>query len=81
MRAYKIGDRIQIGEIIGDVVEKSLLVTRLKTIKNEIVSVPNSTVMSSHTTNFSADAAEHGLILNTSVTIGYDAPGERFMNY
>jgi small-conductance mechanosensitive channel len=74
MRAYRIGDRIQIGQIIGDVVEKSLLVTRLKTIKNEIVSVPNSTVMSSHTTNFSADAADHGLILHTSVTIGYDAP-------
>jgi len=74
MRAYKIGDRIQIGQITGDVVEKSLLVTRLKTIKNEIVSVPNSTVMSSHTKNFSADAADHGLILHTSVTIGYDAP-------
>jgi small-conductance mechanosensitive channel len=74
MRAYKIGDRIQIGQITGDVVEKSILVTKIKTIKNEIVSIPNSTVMSSHTTNFSADALEHGLILHTSVTIGYDTP-------
>ena len=74
MRAYKIGDRVQIGGITGDVMEKSLLVTRLKTIKNEIVSIPNSTVMNSHTTNYSADAPEHGLILHTSVTIGYDAP-------
>jgi small-conductance mechanosensitive channel len=74
MRAYKIGDRIQIGQIVGDVVEKSMLVTKIKTIKNEIVSIPNSTVMSSHTTNFSADALEHGLILYTSVTIGYDTP-------
>ena len=74
MRAYRIGDRIQIGQITGDVMEKSILVTKIKTIKNEIVSIPNSTVMASHTTNFSADASEHGLILHTSVTIGYDTP-------
>ena len=74
MRAYKIGDFVQIGQVSGDVLEKSLLVTRIKTIKNEIVSIPNSSVMSSHTTNYSADASEHGLILHTSVTIGYDAP-------
>ena len=74
MRSYKIGDRVQIGGITGDVMEKSLLVTRMKTIKNEIVSIPNSTVMNSHTTNYSAEAPEHGLILHTTVTIGYDAP-------
>jgi small-conductance mechanosensitive channel len=74
MRAYKIGDRVKIGDATGDVVEKSILVTKIKTIKNEIISIPNSTVMNSHTTNFSAEAAEHGLILHTSVTIGYDTP-------
>ncbi len=74
MRAYKIGDRVKIGEATGDVVEKSLLVTKIKTIKNEIISIPNSTVMSSHTTNFTAEAIEHGLILHTTVTIGYDTP-------
>ncbi|HSZ33369.1 MAG TPA: mechanosensitive ion channel family protein [Puia sp.] len=74
MRAYKIGDRVKIGDATGDVIEKSLLVTRIKTIKNEIVSIPNSSVMSSHTTNFTAEAAEHGLILHTTVTIGYENP-------
>jgi small-conductance mechanosensitive channel len=74
MRAYKIGDRVKIGDATGDVIEKSLLVTRIKTIKNEIISIPNTTVMNSHTTNFTAEAAEHGLILHTTVTIGYDAP-------
>jgi small-conductance mechanosensitive channel len=74
MRAYKIGDRVKIGDSVGDVVEKSLLVTRIRTIKNEIISIPNSTVMSSHTTNYSIEAAEHGLILHTNVTIGYDSP-------
>ena len=74
MRAYKIGDRVKIGDVTGDVVEKSLLVTRIKTIKNEVVSIPNSTVMNSHTTNFSAEAKEHGLIIHTTVTIGYENP-------
>jgi small-conductance mechanosensitive channel len=74
MRAYKIGDRVKIGDATGDVVEKSLLVTRIRTIKHEIISIPNSTVMNSHTTNFSVEAAENGLIIHTTVTIGYDTP-------
>ncbi len=74
MRLFKIGDRVKIGEVIGDVIEKSLLVTRIRTIKNEIISIPNSTVMSSHTINYSSDAPEKGLIIHTTVTIGYDVP-------
>lgn len=75
MRLFKIGDRVKIGDVTGDVVEKSLLVTRIKTIKNEIISIPNSTVMNSYTTNFSNEAEKgEGLILHTTVTIGYDVP-------
>lgn len=74
MRLYKIGDRIKIGNTTGDVIEKNILVTRLRTIKNEIISVPNSTVMSSHTINYSVEAQNNGLIVHTTVTIGYDVP-------
>ena len=74
MRAFKIGDRVKIGEITGDIIEKSLLVTRIRTIKNEIISIPNSAVMNIHTINYSSDAPENGLIINTTVTIGYDVP-------
>ena len=74
MRLFKIGDRVKIGEVVGDVIEKSLLVTRIRTIKNEIISIPNSTVMSSHTINYSSDAPEKGLIIHSTVTIGYDVP-------
>lgn len=74
MRLFVKGDRVKIGEVVGDVVEKSLLVTRVRTIKNEIVSIPNSTVMSSHTINYSSEAVDKGLILHTTVTIGYDVP-------
>lgn len=74
MRLFKINDRVKIGDVVGDVIEKSLLVTRIRTAKNEIISIPNSTVMSSHTINFSSDTVDKGLILHTTVTIGYDVP-------
>lgn len=74
-RAFKIGDRVKVGDTVGDVIEKSLLVTRLKTTKNEIISIPNTNVMNSHITNYSSEVREgNGLIIYTSVTIGYDAP-------
>lgn len=77
MRLFKIGDRVKIGEVTGDVIEKSLLVTRIRTIKNEIISIPNSTVMNSHTINYSSDAPEKGLIIHSTVTIGYDVPWKK----
>jgi small-conductance mechanosensitive channel/Na+-transporting methylmalonyl-CoA/oxaloacetate decarboxylase gamma subunit len=81
MRLFKIGDRVKIGEVVGDVIEKSMLVTRVKTIKNEIVSIPNSTVMGSHTINYSNEAEEgKGLIMHTTVTIGYDVPWKDIHN-
>ena len=76
-RAFQIGDRVRISDTVGDVLGKTLLATRIRTIKNEDVTVPNSLVLGSHIVNFSACAAEGGLILHTSVTIGYDAPWRR----
>ena len=74
MRPFKVGDRIKIGEITGDVIDKSMLVTRIRTIKNEDITIPNSAILSGHTINFTTSAKELGLILHTSVTIGYDVP-------
>lgn len=74
MRLFRIGDRVKIGDVSGDVIEKSLLVTRLKTPLNEIISIPNSTVMSSHTINYSLESLNQGLVLSAGVTIGYDVP-------
>lgn len=74
MRPFKVGDRVKIADTVGDIIEKTLLVTRVRTIKNVDIAVPNSMVMGSHIINFSSSAQERGLILHTSVTIGYDAP-------
>lgn len=73
-RAFQDGDRVRIGETMGDVLGKTLLVTRIRTIKNEDISIPNAMVLSSHIINYSSSAQEQGLILHTGVTIGYDAP-------
>ncbi|KYG78042.1 hypothetical protein AWW68_04545 [Roseivirga spongicola] len=74
MRSFKIGDRVKIGEVIGDVKEKALLNTKVKTIKNEIITIPNSQMLNSHTINYTTANDEQGLILHTTVTIGYDVP-------
>jgi small-conductance mechanosensitive channel len=74
MRAFKLGDRVKIADTIGDVVEKTLLVTRIRTIKNVDITIPNSMVLGSHIINYSSSAKDYGLILHTSVTIGYDVP-------
>jgi small-conductance mechanosensitive channel len=73
-RAFKMGDRIQIGDTIGDVIRMRVSVTHVRTIKNEEVTIPNSTILNSSVTNYSSLVAERGLILHTKVTIGYDAP-------
>jgi small-conductance mechanosensitive channel len=72
--AFRPGDRVQIGETVGDVVERTMLVIRLRTIKNVDVTVPNAAALSSQMINYTAQANTRGLILHTTVTIGYDAP-------
>jgi small-conductance mechanosensitive channel len=73
-RAFSVGDRVNIGETTGDVVAKSLLVTRVRTVKNVDVTIPNAMVLSAHVLNYTAMARAEGLVIHTSVTIGYDVP-------
>ena len=77
MRPFRLGDRIKLNDTVGDIIEKTPLVTRVKTPKNEIVTVPNSFVMSSMTTNYSSSAQEYGLIIHTDVTFGYEVPWQQ----
>ena len=76
-RAFQVGDRVKIADTLGDITERTLLATRLRTVKNEDVTVPNSLVLSGQIVNFSACCRGGALILHTGVTIGYDAPWRR----
>lgn len=73
-RGFRVGDRVRIADTQGDVVEKGLLVTRVRTIKNVDVTIPNSLVMNSHMINYSSVSRDRHLILNTTVTLSYDLP-------
>ncbi len=74
MRPFKLGDRVKIGETTGDIMSKNLLVTRVRTIKNEDISIPNSAILNGSTINYSTNAEKLGLVLHSTVTIGYDVP-------
>ena len=74
MRPFKTGDFIKVNDTVGNVVEKSPFVTRIRTIKNEMVTIPNSFITTSNTVNYSASARQHGLIIHTVLTMGYDVP-------
>jgi len=78
MRAFQVGDMVRIGDVFGEVMEKKLFVTRVRsTPKTEIITIPNGLVMNSAVKNYSAAAGTAGVTLYTSVTIGYDAPWRR----
>ncbi len=74
MRPFKPGDFIKVNDTVGNVIEKSPFVTRIRTIKNEVVTIPNSFIISSNTVNYSASARKYGLIIHTVLTMGYDVP-------
>jgi small-conductance mechanosensitive channel len=76
MRPFKIGDRIQIHNNTGFVVEKTLMVLRIKTAKNEYITYPNLQVLSANIINYntSSDEDEEGLVLHADITFGYGTP-------
>lgn len=76
-RSFRIGDWVRIGETVGEVVEATLLVTRLRTAKNIRVTIPNGTVMAQSIENYSVPGQGRAVILSTAVTIGYDVPWRR----
>lgn len=73
-RAFRIGDRVRIGAHLGDVELVRMLVTHLRTPKNEEVIIPNSLILGSEVVNYSTLARQQGLILHTTVGIGYETP-------
>jgi small-conductance mechanosensitive channel len=80
MRPFREGDFIRFGDVEGFVIEKTALVTRVRTRKNEVLTIPNSNLMSAQTSNYTFAAANYGIIVHTKVTIGYDMKHELIEN-
>ena len=72
MRSYKKGDKISVMNVTGEVIERNVLVTKLKTVKNEIITIPNGLILSNVVVNYSNK--EKDVSVSTEVTIGYDVP-------
>jgi small-conductance mechanosensitive channel len=73
-RAFRVGDRIKVGDITGTVIRSTLQVTHLRTVKNEDVVVPNAQLLNGQVVNYSTYATENGLIVPIVAGIGYETP-------
>ena len=75
-RAFRVGDRVQIADVQGDILEKSILSTRIRTSKNKIVTIPNANLITSNIENFTTSSRDinEPVILHTVITLGYDVP-------
>lgn len=73
-RALLLGEYVRILDCEGTVVELGTFVTRLRTGQGEEISLPNALVLANVTRNFSREARGRGLILDTTISIGYDTP-------
>jgi len=75
MRSFKLGDRVRVGEVVGDVVEKTPFAVRIQTNRKEVITVPNSTLLSSNVVNYSTEGNEKaGVIISMPISVGYDVP-------
>ncbi|MGC5198251.1 mechanosensitive ion channel family protein, partial [Aphanothece microscopica] len=75
-RAFREGDLVELNGLMGTVQDRTLLVTRLQTPHNQLVSIPNVTVISNAIANYSFSRREirQPVALSTTITIGYDVP-------
>ncbi|MGB5710480.1 MAG: mechanosensitive ion channel domain-containing protein [Waterburya sp.] len=75
-RAFRVGDRVQIADVQGDILEKTILSTRIRTPKNKIVTIPNANLITSNIENFTTAARDinEPMIVYTTITLGYDVP-------
>lgn len=75
-RPFRLGDHIRVGDVIGDIVEKNFLAIRICTPANQVITIPNTTLLTNEVINFNISSRElsRNLILQTSITLGYDVP-------
>lgn len=73
-RTYRPGEYVRVGEYEGTIVELGMFTSRLRTGLGEELTLPNALVLTSVTRNYSRTVKGQGFVLDTTVTIGYDAP-------
>jgi small-conductance mechanosensitive channel len=73
-KSVRPADYVRIGDIEGEVIDVRSLATKLRTPRQEEITIPHSVLVGTATTNYSSLAGDKGMAVTTSVTIGYDVP-------
>jgi small-conductance mechanosensitive channel len=73
-KALKTGEWVRVNEIEGEVLEVGPLAAKVRTVEGQEVTIPNSVLVGTLTTNYTRLGYTDGMIASTTVTIGYDAP-------
>ena len=82
MRPFLVGDYVAIGEREGEVIEKNAFITRLKDIKGNIITVPNNSILSQQTVNYTAAARDgQGSVVHSAFTFTYKVPRQTIEGY
>ncbi|MBE1283673.1 MAG: mechanosensitive ion channel [Rhodobacteraceae bacterium] len=76
-RSANVGDRIQVGDKLGDVMEVKLMETVIKSVKNEMISIPNAQLLNSEVVNYTRTIDGRGLLIHSTVGIGYEEPPKK----
>jgi small-conductance mechanosensitive channel len=73
-KSVRPADYVRVGDIEGEVIDVGFLATKLRTPRQEEITIPHSVLVGTATTNYSSLAGDNGMAVTTSVTIGYDVP-------
>ena len=73
-KPFRLGDYIEAGGCAGTVAEIGLFYTKLNTVDNKLIQLPNSTIISGNIINYSAEDKRR---VELKVTASYDAPPEQ----
>lgn len=76
-RSFRVGEFVAVGGVEGTVMEMGALATKLRTMRREVVTIPNGAMATEQVVNYTRLAAEQGALLSISLAIGYDVPRQR----
>jgi small-conductance mechanosensitive channel len=73
-KPFKIGDRILFNKQFADIIAIDLIYTRMKTLDNVMISVPNQQLLTSEIENY---GKKNMVRRNCAVTVGYEVSSEQ----
>jgi small-conductance mechanosensitive channel len=73
-KALRTGEWVRVNDTEGEVLDVGLLAAKVRTIEGQEVTIPNSILVGTSTTNYTRLGHADGMIVSSTITIGYNAP-------